>query len=109
MVVKEALVRRQISQAGRDDGVEGGFTLLEVLCVVAILAFLASMMLPTFTRGTSRPQLESYAVATAALLKADRNAAIRRRLQTATVIDAPARTIRSEATGRLVRVPNDID
>jgi len=78
------------------------------VCIVALLAILAAILLPAFPRGTSRARLESYAVEAAALLKADRNAALRRRVQVATEINAPARTIRSGATGRTLRVPDDV-
>jgi general secretion pathway protein H len=98
------------SPAGHDDrgAGEDGFTLLEIVCIVAILAIVAAILLPAFPRGTSRTRLEGYAIEAAALLKADRNAALRRRVQVATQIDAPARTIRSGATGRTLRVPDDV-
>lgn len=38
----------------------------------------------------------------------DRSAAIRRRAQVSTAVDAKARAFRSGASGRLVRVPNDV-
>ena len=103
-------MQQPISPAGRDDGRcgEDGFTLLEVVCVVAILAILAAILVPVLPRGTSRAQLESYAIATAALLKADRNAAMRRRTQIATQVDAASRSVRSGATGRVIRVPLDV-
>lgn len=97
-----------ISPTGLADASEAGFTLLEIVCIVALLAILAAILLPAFPRGTSRARLESYAVEAAALLKADRNAALRRRVQVATEINAPARTIRSGATGRTLRVPDDV-
>src|SRR5262245_6467010 len=102
--------RHPISSAGRADRTAGeaGFTLLEIVCIVALLAILAAILLPAFPRGTSRARLVSYAVDAAALLKADRNAATGRRVQVATESNAPARTIRSGATGRTLRVPDDV-
>ena len=107
---KEALVQPLISPTGRDDDhcLEDGFSLLEVVCVIAILAILAATVVPMLPRGTSRARLESYAVAAAALLKADRHSALRRQAQVATVINAASRLIRSGATNRVVRVPDDV-
>src|SRR5262245_34613945 len=101
---REALVRPRTSPIGRADGkrADEGFTLLEVVCVIALLAILAALVVPGFPRGTSRPRLESYAVATAALLKADRNAAVRRQVPVATEVNASARTIRSGVSERTV-------
>jgi general secretion pathway protein H len=79
-----------------------------MVCVIAIVAILAAIVIPALPRGTSRARLESYAVETAAMLKADRNAAIRNRTQIVTQVDAPQRIIRSGATGRVIRVPDDV-
>jgi general secretion pathway protein H len=99
-----------MSPAGRTDrgDREGGFTLLEVVCVVAIVAILAAIALPAIPRGTSQARLQAYAIATATLLKADRDAAIRRRTEIATEVSALSRSLRSGATGRVVRVPDDV-
>ena len=67
-----------------------------------------SIILPAVPRATSRAKLESYAVQTAALLKADRTAALRRQLMVTTQVDAGNRAIRSGATGRVVRFPSDV-
>jgi general secretion pathway protein H len=82
--------------------------LLEMVCAVAMVALLAAILLPRIPRGTSRPRLEAYAVEAAALLKADRNAAIQRRGAVAAEVDAVGRTLRSGSSGRAVRVPDDV-
>jgi general secretion pathway protein H len=87
---------------------EQGFALIEILCVLAIIGMLAAIILPAIPRATTRAKLESYAVETAALLKADRNAALRRHVQVTTLVDAEQRSIRSGVTGRVIRLPNDV-
>jgi general secretion pathway protein H len=105
-----APVQQAISSAGTIDDRRGehGFTLLEVVCVIAILAILAAIAMPMLPRGTSRARLESYAVATAGLLKADHNAALRRQTQVTTDINAMTRLVHSGATDQVVRVPDDV-
>ena len=92
---------------GRRRG-EAGFALIEIVCVLAIIGLLAAIILPAIPRATSRARLESYAVQTAAPLKADRSAALRRRIQVATQVDAESRSIRSGVTGRVLRLPGDV-
>jgi general secretion pathway protein H len=87
---------------------ERGFALIEILCVLAVIGLLAAIILPAIPRATSRAKLESYAVETAALLKADRTAALRRRVQVTTQVDAASRSIRSGITGRIIRFPADV-
>lgn len=89
-------------------GGEAGFTLLEVVCALAIVAALATLALPRLAPGTSRAKLESLAVEAAALLKADRAAAIRRGVPVATAVDTAGRRITSGSAGRVVRVPGDV-
>ena len=98
---------RKTSRAGNASGTEG-FTLLELVCVIAIVSILAAIVIPALPRGTSRARLESFAIETAAMLKADRYAAIRNRTQVVTEVEAPLRIIRSGATGRVIRVPDDV-
>jgi general secretion pathway protein H len=85
-----------------------GFTLLEMVCVIALIAILASVLLPIVPRHTSRSRLQAYALQTAALLKVDRNAAILRRADVSTLVDAPSRAIRSGATAQTIRIPDDV-
>ena len=76
--------------------------------MLAIIGLLAAILLPAIPRATTRARLEAYAVQVAALVTLDRNAAIRRRTQIRTQVDAPARIIASGATGQVVRLPDDV-
>src|SRR5437660_12633406 len=87
---------------------ERGFTLLETVCVIALVAMLAAVLLPFLPRHTSRSRLEAYALETATLLKADRNTAIRGRAAVSTLVDAPSRAIRSGVTSQTIRIPDDV-
>jgi len=80
-----------------------------MVCVLAIVAMLAAILLPHFPTATSRTRLEAYAVEVAALLKADRNSALGRRGSVGALVDAPARTVTSGSSGRVVRVPDDVE
>jgi general secretion pathway protein H len=95
---------RCIEAASRQDG----YVLLEIVCVLAIIGLLAAIILPAIPRATSRARLEGYAVATAALLKADRVAALRQRVRVETIVNAQARTISSGTGGRVVQLPADV-
>lgn len=86
-----------------------GFTLLEMVCVLAVVALLAAILLPYVPHETTRPQLGAYALEAAAVLKLDRMAAIRNRRPIATQVNARTRSLRSGATGRLLRVPDDVE
>jgi general secretion pathway protein H len=110
MARKAEMGRQPTSRAARADRCVGehGFALIEILCVLAIIGMLAAIILPAIPRATTRARLESYAVETAALLKADRNSALRRQIQVTTQIDASLRSIRSGVTGRTIRLPSDV-
>ena len=88
---------------------ERGFTLLEMVCVLAIIAMLSAVLLPLIPRQTSRARLQAYALEAAALLKSDRAASIRRRVEVATLIDTSTRTVRSGVGAAVLRVPDDVD
>jgi len=87
---------------------ERGFTLLEMVGVLALIAMMAAVLLPLIPHHTSRSRLQAYALQTAALLKADRNTAIRRGVDVATLVDAGGRSIRSGATADMIRIPDDV-
>ncbi|MFZ1970228.1 prepilin-type N-terminal cleavage/methylation domain-containing protein [Bradyrhizobium sp.] len=87
---------------------ERGFTLLEMICVLALIAMMAAVLLPFVPHHTSRSRLQGYVLQTAALLKGDRNAAIRSGTGVATLVDAESRVIRSGATADMIRIPDDV-
>jgi general secretion pathway protein H len=91
-----------------DEASERGFTLLEMVCVIALVAMIAAVLLPLAPHHTSRARLQAYVLEAATLLKADRNAAIRLGANVSTLVDAPARAIRSGATSHVIRMPDDV-
>jgi general secretion pathway protein H len=87
---------------------ESGFTLLETVCVLAVIAMLAAVVLPAIPHATSRTALEAYALKTAVLLKGDRNTAVRTGSTVQTELSPLSKTIRSGASGRMVQFPADV-
>lgn len=85
-----------------------GFTLIEAVCALAVIALLAAIVLPEIPHATSTSRLAGYAVEIAALLKGDRNAAMRRNAMVATTLDADRRIVRSGARAGSIEIPHDV-
>lgn len=91
----------------RRDG-RGGFTLLELSLALAILGLIAALSLPRIMPVQSTSDLKMRAWQVAALLRADRNAALRNGRQVLTTIDAGGNVVRSGATGGILRLPDGV-
>ncbi|MGJ5181207.1 pilus assembly FimT family protein [Bradyrhizobium oligotrophicum] len=91
-----------------NDEAQRGFTLLEMVCVLAIVALLASVALPDLPRQTSRPRLQAYALQAVTLLKSDRAMSMRIGLRVDTQIDTARRLIRSGDGRAALRLPEDV-
>ncbi len=87
---------------------EAGFTLIEVVCVLAIMGLIAALVFPAIPYATSQARLAGYAVEVAALLKGDRNAAIRNHVPVTTTLDDDRREVRSGASDTVVEIPADV-
>ncbi|MDN4985867.1 MULTISPECIES: GspH/FimT family pseudopilin [Bradyrhizobium] len=87
---------------------QNGFTLLEMVCVLSIVAMLVGILLPRLSPGTSRPRLEASALEIASLLKIDRNAAVKSGMRVLTRIDASTRRLQSGSNGSVLVVPDDV-
>ena len=79
-----------------------------MVCVLALIAMMAAVLLPFIPHQTSRSRLQAYALQAASVLKEDRNAAIRRGIAVATLVDTGSRLIRSGATADMIRIPDDV-
>jgi general secretion pathway protein H len=84
-----------------------GVTLIETMFALVLVALVAALALPWTLPGRGALSVEAQAVRVAALLRADRNAALRSGRTVATTIDLATRTVHSGAgPGRLVLPPH---
>lgn len=93
--------------AGRLSGGDG-FTLIEVTLALALLSLIAALALPRGSAADGAAALRIKAFEVAALMRADRNAALRSGRTVTTVVDLEARLVRSGAGGRTVALPDQV-
>ncbi len=87
---------------------ESGFTLIEIVSVMAILAITALFVFPSPLHQTTRASLQQLAYETASLLEADRLVAIRSHTSIASHIDTRKRIIHAGQGQRQINLPQDI-
>jgi general secretion pathway protein H len=83
-----------------------GYTLLEMMAVMLIIALVASLVI-TMTPGTGRPGLKAVTLATAALLRRERTAAILGGRERHVALDGSRRILVGEG-GDTVTIPRDV-
>ena len=88
--------------------VHAGFTLIEVTLAMAVVAMLAVLALPYVRSNANAVLLKSKAAEVVALLRADRNRALRSASTTRIQIDARNGLIRSEISGSAIEIPAGI-
>ena len=79
---------------------EAGFTLVEMLAVIAVIALATSVAVPLLARPSDGARLDATARDLASALRLTRAAAIARNAELALTIDVDARTYTSAAVGR---------
>lgn len=79
---------------------EAGFTLVEMLVVMMILAVAATIAAPLLSGGSDGLRLETASSELAAALRVTRSAAIVRNAETTLVVDVERRTFESAAVSR---------
>jgi general secretion pathway protein H len=86
-----------------------GFTMLEILVVLMLMALIAAVTIPTFGGGVSTTQLKSAAREVAAGLRLARGQAIAQRAESVLELDVAAHSFRVPPDPRVHELPAGID
>ena len=108
MIAPTSVTSEAPNQLARRDHC-GGFSLMETVLALALIGLLAALVLPWVLPDQSSTSLRIRAFEIAALLRADRNAALRSGRPVATTIDLAKRRVFSGATGAALVLPDAFD
>ena len=86
-----------------------GFTLIEMVVVLAILAVVTALVMPTLAGAADKAELRAAARDVAGALRMTRSLAIRRGHTEALVLDTSDRQFRIDPSGAVERLPPSID
>jgi general secretion pathway protein H len=84
---------------------EGGFSLFEMLTVLALLALAASIMLPMARKRANRPELAAFAQETTAYLRFARSEAIAQNREKLVRFDFDRRTVSTDGVAQSLVIP----
>ena len=96
-----------ISPAGSRRFGDRGFALYELILALAILGMVASLAVPRLTRAPGPVEIRTAAEEIAALLRTDRNMALRLRRPVISKVDVEDGVIHG-ASGQVVRIPRGV-
>ncbi len=103
--ISAPLVRRRRPFGCRPGEAQAGFTLVETTLALALIGLIAALALPQALPNAGPTALRAKAVEIAALLRVDRNAALRTGRTVTTAVDAGARRVRSGVSQATIDVP----
>jgi general secretion pathway protein H len=86
-----------------------GMSLLELLVVIALMAFIAGLVLPTFGGGVSTSELKSSARQLAAGLRAARSDAVANKREAFLVLDLEGRRFKMNGDPREYALPRRVE
>lgn len=87
---------------------DAGFALYELILALAILALVAGIVFPRVIRPPGPAELRAKALEIAALLRSDRNAALRQRRDILSRVDLTRNAVISGSAGYAVEIPRGV-
>jgi general secretion pathway protein H len=96
------------SSAGDRSRRERGFALYELILALAILGMVAALVVPRIARAPGPVEIRVAAEQIAALLRSDRNMALRLRRPVMSQVSVEKGIVQAGASGGVVRVPRGI-